>query len=1009
LFFDDRRHHHYHFLRRITMAPPPLPLLNPYAKGRAAASTQGQQKTAKNFPEKSENTLTVTARATSSKPLSVVVAPTTSTTVAAPRLVAAAAPVDKKAQLKQELANLKKINEEKKKQLELEKQRRKEEKRKRKQEAIRKAQCEKDGVEYTALTVNDNNNNESVAAAKINELVTPSPHLKVTKPQSVAETARSDGISATINTETPATYSVPSNTVSNTSSDLHSVPYGHFEYPALSEYPPQPLQQAPLQHSQPMFMQPPSYPNGFQQQQQYPMYWQPPHMQQTLPGFSMNLPATSWNMHPAYMPFAGPSSLPPPSMTPPLPILPQQQNYQSLPYTQPPSDSVQQQPDPIVAHAPLEAPSPFASSHYLLSKSILMIKRPNDTSFGVTLKRIVKHTTNNATHTIATTTTNTTDDSSVFVISVDKVDDQNARHDASKPIDERLQPDDLILSVNGKSTGGLTFVQVIQLIRECAMVKNAKEDDKEPSTVSCALTIARRKAVTRLTPTEIGAFASCMIRAMLGPKRICGSVDVTTEDQLTLDPLLSARNLDQLQYEWNRQQSMIRTAMAETADFDWKMQWAGESIHIQTLPIKYLTDANRSTLRMAPKPVNGCRCGATDHDFVDDIKCPLYSNLRLFSRNKYDDRPAPSMDEEKKRVAAKLSSSKDLNVVEKAFKDRFIRDTVEKKRDELEAAFVLEMEEIQLKKLKQASRAPTLAAMVLSTVIELYTEFQDVKSTDNLFIETIIKEPLPAIPDRTVEEEKGNDDDDDDVPLMALGKRPSSKALESDTSKKARTVPIVRPKFLARLLHVISAKWGHLYSEPDHADYAWRWELFHGENSTSGSSWELYARNPRPPGSLSMENIKFAIDESTTSLLESPLEPFKAMALNVLSIIGSPAFSGVSDELQALCKSKVLRIDEFGIPVPTKDWWANVDIMMLEDMHGNWGSQSDPRGLNCVSNKVRKTLGRRWRRNMLGWALADSPEEIVYRFEQFDDWRHSLEGKLQAQTNAAQGIGRFGI
>lgn len=135
----------------------------------------------------------------------------------------------------------------------------------------------------------------------------------------------------------------------------------------------------------------------------------------------------------------------------------------------------------------------------------------------------------------------------------------------------------------------------------------------------------------------------------------------------------------------------------------------------------------------------------------------------------------------------------------------------------------------------------------------------------------------------------------------------------------------------------------------------------------------------------------------------------KLAALSALATALVPDKTGVLDELMALVGMDVLRVDERGVPVLTNDWWANVDLLLLEDMNNNWALKVDPQGKFGVDDSIRKPLGAKWRRLYHGWAFADNLKEIIFDFEEFDEWREAFEEKQQEQIDDSEGIGRFGI
>jgi len=250
------------------------------------------------------------------------------------------------------------------------------------------------------------------------------------------------------------------------------------------------------------------------------------------------------------------------------------------------------------------------------------------------------------------------------------------------------------------------------------------------------------------------------------------------------------------------------------------------------------------------------------------------------------------------------------------------------------------------------------------------------------------------------------DDDDDDVLLVNLGKR-NLPAAPSSHSKKAKSESTnIDLECLARILLYMSERWGHVYREPSNVDYAWRWELFHGQIGTS--NWNTSAKNPR--SSLSLENIRFALDENVISLLRhgEAKTPAQMEAVTLLSVVLDPSSSGIIDEILALRQSSVVRTDTFGIPRLSGSWHKYVDLLVLEEMAISWSFEMDPVGKYGVHDSVRN-LATKWIRHEEGWALTSDPEDIIYDLEEFTLWREAFGTKHEEQVEQLQGVGKYGI
>lgn len=183
--------------------------------------------------------------------------------------------------------------------------------------------------------------------------------------------------------------------------------------------------------------------------------------------------------------------------------------------------------------------------------------------------------------------------------------------------------------------------------------------------------------------------------------------------------------------------------------------------------------------------------------------------------------------------------------------------------------------------------------------------------------------------------------------------------------------------------------------------------MYHGQASESGSKWDTNT-NPRSAGNLSLENIWFVLDDNVAAHLEhSDQSPFKLEALKILAHVLSPSRTGLFDELLALVRTNVLAVDDQGIPALAKDWWSRVDLLLLEEMSESWGLNDDTNVKYGVAENIRKTLHRKWARSYKGWALANDKEDIIFDFEEFDEWRVAFEDKQRARSDGVDGVGRF--
>lgn len=469
------------------------------------------------------------------------------------------------------------------------------------------------------------------------------------------------------------------------------------------------------------------------------------------------------------------------------------------------------------------------------------------------------------------------------VMTVVAAEQQNARIKTDDP-SHMLKPGDIILKLNGHDVGGLTFQQACGLFASCdTPASSSKGSESHADTIRCSLTVARlkRKPIINWKPAlptninssvgtlvktsqplniplpkiplvvndvtnqvisgdfsnmEMLALAQGAIRCVFEPTRTLGyEIPLELEVKCFQLSALARRDYPAIRSMRDHAARSIELSMKQAAISHWISQWRIEAENMgitDDLQVSYLSDAQRSALRELPRPAKGCRCGSMNHAHVNDSKCVLYRNLRYLS--------ASQVEPEERKKESKLVMMSNLNAVETAFKDRIFKLKEETEREEEEARFVNEMEELQVVRSKVAVFAPTFTAMVLSSIAELSGEISAIEDivcdTEADTVGERSKRTGPTTGSQAEGAHVDEDDDvDDDLPLMALGRRsgPSSeepeakriKTQDSDKSSDEReTVEEMLPldlSFLAKVLRHISHTWGHLYKEPSDADYAW--------------------------------------------------------------------------------------------------------------------------------------------------------------------------------------------
>lgn len=186
--------------------------------------------------------------------------------------------------------------------------------------------------------------------------------------------------------------------------------------------------------------------------------------------------------------------------------------------------------------------------------------------------------------------------------------------------------------------------------------------------------------------------------------------------------------------------------------------------------------------------------------------------------------------------------------------------------------------------------------------------------------------------------------------------------------------------------------------------------MYHGQFTAADLSKEC--KNPRRADTLSMENLSFLINNEMFNELQQADEEsaLPLSTLNSVAFIMLPSATGIVDELYALLQSSILELNDAGIPKLHLNWFANVDVLLLDDMDSYWGVRPDPTGKFGMSNEVREALHREWEKTDDGWILVnEDPYDIVYEFAVFDEWRDAFEDKEQTKADSIEGVGRFGI
>ena len=748
---------------------------------------------------------------------------------------------------------------------------------------------------------------------------------------------------------------------------------------------------------------------------------------------------------------------------------------------------------------PLVAPSPFASTHKLIEAPITVIKDAGG-SFGVTLRLSTQSTLveppplpSLPTGTAQTKAPRRQRRRRVFfsVVTVAGAEKQNARKDGPKKDVDVLHPGDIVCSVDGRDVGGMTFQGVISLFG--AASTPAESTASGPSKIiQCHLSIARR-VIPPLTPlaTQIqplplptqpsfnapifvsengevisGDFSDAELKSVvdgLTTVRKFGDFLIPKRANQTLDFLssvkahpstgnaLSRRDEATIGKKLSSVKLSLDKKMKVLAQDYWRKQWRNECVNDEQLLARFdfLSDAQRTSMRQLPRPAQGCKCGGLDHQYVNDEKCPLYLDVVPHVTREELEAVRPA-----KQKRPKKSESDTISAIGNALMERRKKVLEEQEAERREALFVELMEKTQIEKMRKAIFAPGLLEVaIISTVAALMSKYSleeaDESSSSIEAISAKVEEGATEGPTKT---DASDDEDDDDIPLTALG--------SSEPPKKKQKAEPTYPSsaFLAEMLFYISSTWGHVIQENDtHADYAWHLKL--GALNCDQSVDQL-TQNPRQPGSLSFEHIKFLVKELMTPRIKStpkssqshnstPADPLKISGTSAASdtvagisaagapdlapshsdglvtkastidplndelqilLLSSQEATGLFDEVMGLVGSDVLHICSDGKVVLKRDWQFNVGASVILDAEERgWFKGDDPANVFCLHDSLR-SLTDFWEQRNGGWGLIDEPdEEAEFINEEYFDIKRDFAKDYSNHYDGKDGVGNFGI
>jgi hypothetical protein len=287
-----------------------------------------------------------------------------------------------------------------------------------------------------------------------------------------------------------------------------------------------------------------------------------------------------------------------------------------------------------------------------------------------------------------------------------------------------------------------------------------------------------------------------------------------------------------------------------------------------------------------------------------------------------------------------------------------------------------------------------------------------------------------------------DDSDDEDMPLNALLLKPQSslKRAAANNSKKlpspkrhkqaedgnnqAKSKAVPSAYVLGEILQHISKTYGHLFLEPSHSNYAWQ-QRHRSFIKTPLSKEVMFKGNPRKPGTLSFENLRFILTEERLARLKDnwlnpdklKLPPQSTMeSWNdewTIAHLSSDTVTGVAHEINVLENLGILEIKKNGTIVLAKGWERRVPHMILNEMKDTWGSDMDVNNLHCIHERVISSLEDVWEYSgdEEGWRFesGDLDDDLVFEDEEYELRRQIFLENYDGFVNSTKGVGNFGI
>ena len=186
----------------------------------------------------------------------------------------------------------------------------------------------------------------------------------------------------------------------------------------------------------------------------------------------------------------------------------------------------------------------------------------------------------------------------------------------------------------------------------------------------------------------------------------------------------------------------------------------------------------------------------------------------------------------------------------------------------------------------------------------------------------------------------------------------------------------------------------------------------------------MFKGNPRTPGTLSFENIRFMLNDELMTRLRNSWERSAhnhdddAVEINdewIVSHLSSETLTGLRHEIDVMLSLEILTVKATGELVLAENWYERVPHMILNEVKYAWGSKVDVDNLFCVHDKIKSKLEGHWEQDEYGWRVAmnnvddDDDDELVFEDEEYQLREQIFRENYSNWVSASLGMGEFGV